>query len=238
MKSLVQNLRESVVAFRLSRLARDVKRQNLTYLSNEKLLRLQRTLGSVEASGTEGDFIEFGVALGGSAILIAMAAKNKSRFLGFDVFGLIPEPTSAKDDEMSRRRFEEIVAGASAGIGGETYYGYRKDLFGDVVRAFLRNGLRVDGDKVALVKGLFEDTWIEQEVEKVAFCHIDCDWYDPVKFCLGAVAPILAAQGVIVLDDYHDYGGCRTAVEEFLHANAEFELVDGPNVILRRRKIH
>ena len=118
MKTLTKNLREEIVAFRLSRLARDVKRQNLTYLTNEKLLRLQRTLRAVEASRTEGDFIEFGVALGGSAILIATAAKGKRRFLGFDVFGLIPEPSSEKDDETSRRRFKEIVAGASPGIGG------------------------------------------------------------------------------------------------------------------------
>ena len=101
MKTLTKNLREEIVAFRLSRLARDVKRQNLTYLTNEKLLRLQRTLRAVEASRTEGDFIEFGVALGGSAILIATAAKGKRRFLGFDVFGLIPEPSSEKDDETS-----------------------------------------------------------------------------------------------------------------------------------------
>ena len=104
MKTLTKNLLEEIVAFRLSRLARDVKRQNLTYLTNEKLLRLQRTLRAVEASRTEGDFIEFGVALGGSAILIATAAKGKRRFLGFDVFGLIPEPSSEKDDETDSRR--------------------------------------------------------------------------------------------------------------------------------------
>src|SRR5439155_13773429 len=144
--------------------------------------------------------------------------------------------TSDKDDETSRRRFKVIAAGASSGIGGELYYGYRADLFGDVVRAFARNGLKVDGDKVALIKGLFEDTWPQQSVDKIAFCHIDCDWYDPVKFCLEAVAPILATEGVIMLDDYYDYGGCRTAVEEFLAVNVEFELLDGPNIILTRRK--
>jgi O-methyltransferase len=236
MKTLVQNLRKEIIALWLSRLARDVKRQNLTYLSTEKLLRLQKALQSVRTSGTKGDFIEFGVALGGSAILIASAAKGERRFLGFDVFGLIPEPTSDKDDEISRRRFKVIAAGASAGIGGELYYGYRADLFADVVRAFAHNGLRVDGDKVALVKGLFEETWPKYRVDKIAFCHIDCDWYDPVKFCLETVAPVLAIDGIIMLDDYHDYGGCRTAVEEFLAANAQFKLLDGPNVILKRRK--
>jgi hypothetical protein len=123
MKTLTKNLREEIVAFRLSRLARDVKRQNLTYLTDEKLLRLQRTLRAVEASRTEGDFIEFGVALGGSAILIATAAKSKRRFLGFDVFGLIPEPSlrrmMKRRDVDSRRLLPGHRPGlAELGVGG------------------------------------------------------------------------------------------------------------------------
>jgi len=40
----------------LSRLARDVKRQNLTYLTNEKLLRLQRTFASCGSLANRGRF--------------------------------------------------------------------------------------------------------------------------------------------------------------------------------------
>lgn len=72
-------------------------------------------------------------------------------------------------------------------------------------------------------------------MQRVAFCHIDCDWYDPVKFCLEQVAPKLAPGGAVLLDDYHDYGGCQQATNEFLEANPEFVLQDGPNVIVLRR---
>ena len=40
--------------------------------------------------------------------------------------------------------------------------------------------------------------------------------------------------GVILIDDYHDYGGCRTAVEEFLSSNPDYLFEDGANPILRR----
>ena len=178
-------------------------------------MRLEHALRAIGRSQTTGAFVEFGVALGGSAILIAAAAKHKSYFLGFDVFGLIPEPTSPKDDEKSKRRYAIITSGASTGIGGEVYYGYRTDLYGDVLAAFERNGLKVDDRNIRLVKGLFKETWPRQNVDAVAFCHIDCDWYDPVKYCLDAVGPILAKDGVIILDDYHDYGGCKKATHGF-----------------------
>jgi asparagine synthase (glutamine-hydrolysing) len=227
-----------LAAVRLSKLARAVKRQHLTYLSYAKLRRLEDALDDAVTSGVEGAFLEFGVALGGSAILIAEAAQRAGeRFAGFDVFGMIPPPASEKDDAQSKARYVTIASGKAAGIGGETYYGYREKLYDDVVAAFARNGLTVDGNRIALVKGLFEETWPSAGIRAVAFCHIDCDWYDPVRFCLDRVAPLLSSGGTIILDDYHDYGGCRLAADEFLASHPEFELHDGPNVTLRRRGI-
>jgi asparagine synthase (glutamine-hydrolysing) len=218
---------------RLSRLSRAVKDQKLTYLSDTKLLRLEQALR--QATTADGEFVEFGVALGGSAIMIANAAASaRRRFFGFDVFGLIPPPASDKDDARSKTRYDVIASGQATGIGGDKYYGYRDNLYDDVVRAFQRNGLAVDGRSISLVKGLFEDTLPTTDTGCVAFCHIDCDWYDPVKFCLNQIAARLAPHGLILLDDYHDYGGCAQATREFLDANPDFALLDGPNVILRR----
>jgi asparagine synthase (glutamine-hydrolysing) len=228
-------IKRKLAGLRIGTLARSVKQQNLTYLSDEKLFRLEQTLK--DAQKIDGTFLEFGVALGGSAIVIAQAASQAGqRFVGFDVFGMIPPPTSDKDDRRSRDRYETIASGKAAGINGDVYYGYRDNLYDDVILAFNRNGLAVDGRRVVLVKGLFEETWPKIDVGKVALCHIDCDWYDPVKFCLEQVAPRLTRGGVVLLDDYHDYGGCLRATDEFLKGNADFTLEDGPNVILRRIK--
>jgi asparagine synthase (glutamine-hydrolysing) len=232
--SLYRRMVAHFAPLRLSRLSRAVKRQKLTYLSDAKLLRLEQALQ--EATAADGAFVEFGIALGGSAIMITNAAVvAHQRFFGFDVFGLIPPPTSEKDDSKSRERYELIASGQATGIGGDRYYGYRSDLYDDVVKAFQRNGLAVDGRSISLVKGLFEHTVPTTDIGRVAFCHIDCDWYDPVKFCLNWIAPRLAPSGLILLDDYHDYGGCAQATNEFLAANPDFEHRDGPNVIVQRR---
>jgi asparagine synthase (glutamine-hydrolysing) len=236
MKDLRRRILARLASFRLSKLARSVKRQKLTYLSDAKLIRLESSLQDAASPTIDGAFVEFGVALGGSAIVIANAAAGARKpFFGFDVFGMIPPPRSDKDDRRSKDRYETIAAGQATGIGGDRYYGYRDDLYNDVVQAFQRNGLAVDGRRVSLVKGLFEDSWPRTNVGPVSFCHIDCDWYDPVKFCLDQVGPRLSQSGVILLDDYHDYGGCAHATREFLEANPDFELWDGPNVALRKR---
>ena len=39
---------------------------------------------------------------------------------------------------------------------------------------------------MSLHKGLFEDTWpmVATKIHQIALAHVDCDWYDPVKYCL------------------------------------------------------
>lgn len=217
-----------------SRLARRVRRQNLTYLSRRRLARLEAELSRVERQGVPGDLLEFGVALGGSAIVIASRAGSARSFHGFDVFAMIPPPSSDKDGQDALSRYALIKSGASQGLGGETYYGYRDNLYDAVTSAFSKHHLPVDGQRIVLHKGLFEDTWPLYRGQAIAFAHIDCDWYDPVRFCLEHVAERLAPGGAILLDDYHDYGGCRTAVTDFLAQRSDFQFDDGENVILRR----
>lgn len=213
---------------------RAVKRERLTYLSDEKLIRLKRAIDEVERRRVSGDILEFGVALGGSGIVLAALARDGRRFHGYDVFGMIPPPTSSKDDDKSRARYKVIESGGSSGLGQDEYYGYRQDLIGDVKASFARYGRPVDGTSILLHQGLFEDTWRNSGVRKVALAHIDCDWYDPVKFCLEAIANIVSIGGVIIIDDYHDYGGCKVAVDEFIEANSGYSFEDGANPILRK----
>lgn len=220
---------------RISASARAVRREKLTYLTPAKFRRLEAAVARAIA-GSEGDVLEFGVAMGGSAIVLARHAHaGRRQFHGFDVFSMIPPPTSEKDDEKSKARYETIASGASEGLGGEIYYGYRDNLLTEVCESFKRHGLEVDGGVVHLHQGLFEETWGGYRGTSIAFAHIDCDWYDPVKFCLEKVTERMGAGGLIVLDDYHDYGGCKVAVDEFLKARSDFRLEDGENVVLVRQ---
>ncbi|UVO49039.1 TylF/MycF family methyltransferase [Sphingomonas sp. SUN019] len=221
---------------RLSPTARRMRREGLTYLRPVKLMRIEAALRRLKKRRVAGDYLEFGVALGGTAALIAPAARRAdATFVGLDVFSTIPPPTSEYDDAKSRERYAVIAAGAATGIGGETYYGYRDDLLDHVEHVLADVGAPVDGTNVRLEKGLFEDSWPTLHVDRVAFAHIDCDWHDPVRYCLDAVAPKLSDGGLIVIDDYHDYAGCRIAVDAFLAENPGFRMVPGANPLIERR---
>lgn len=235
LRRTLRSLRSRFVERHLGEIARSVRLDGLTYLSAEKMERIERNLARVAAEGVPGDFMEFGVALGGSAIVIAERAVADGRvFHGFDVFGMIPEPTSEKDDQKSKDRYGQIASGKSRGLKGDVYYGYRDDLYSEVVASFARYRLPVAPGRIELHKGLFEDTVPGVVSDRpIAFAHIDCDWYDPVAFCLRVVGDRMAKGGIIVLDDYNDYGGCRTAVEEFIASHHEFELEIGASAVLR-----
>lgn len=229
---MIKNIRARLF---LSPAARQVLAKGLTYLSVTKMRRLERVIRELRRGGVRGDYAEFGVAAGGSAAIIAQAAVAAgSSFHGFDVFGMIPEPTSEHDDTHSKERFEEIRSGKAKGIGGNVYYGYVDDLEAKVRDTLAQFGLRVDDGRIHLHRGLFEDTLPETDIPVMALAHIDCDWYDPVKFCLDYAGPRIALGGVILLDDYNDYEGCRRATDEFLQLHPEFRLEPGRNVILRR----
>jgi asparagine synthase (glutamine-hydrolysing) len=218
-----------------SQIARQVRMRNLTYLSTQKMRTLEDALHGVIRDGVEGDFLEFGVALGGSAIVIASQLQNGAAFHGYDVFGMIPPPGPC-DDIHSHLRYQEIREGRSHGIGGDTYYGYLGDLYDRVCRSFAEFGMPVDGQRIVLHRGEFGATLGNGEPRPVAFAHIDCDWYDSVKTCLDSIAPRLSPGARVVLDDYNDYGGCRSAVRDFLAAHPECALeTTSPSAVLRRK---
>ena len=221
----------------LSPLCRAVRTERLTYLRPEKLTRLEAAAREAGTHAPTGDFAEFGMALGGSGIVIASQARSFGRrFFGFDVFAMIPPPASEHDGDDARARYATIAKGGSRGLGGDVYYGYQSDLQGKVAEAFGRHGLPVDGRDISLVEGLFEATLPQSGLDAIAFAHIDCDWYDPVAFCLRETAARLVPGGVVVVDDYHDWSGCRAAVDHFLAERADFTLDDGANAILRRAR--
>lgn len=240
LQRVIRKCSKAIVGLTLSPVSKAVKRQNLTYLSALKLKSIERELDRIARENVPGDLLEFGLALGGSGIVISRLGRRGSSarsFHGFDVFAMIPPPSSENDDSKSRERYDVIRSGKSEGLGGNEYYGYRSDLFTDVQNSFKSFAEPIDMSSRSLHKGLFADTWpqIANKIERVAFAHIDCDWYDPVLYCLDAIKDKMAIGGSIILDDYHDYSGCRKATDEFLAREPQFRIAeDNENLVLHR----
>ncbi len=193
-----------------------VLKEHLSYLKLQPLMELAAGVAEIEKESVPGIFIETGCALGGSGIVIASAKKTSVPLRIFDTFGLIPSP-SANDGQDVHDRYSVIQSGQSNGIGGKKYYGYIQDLQQRVESNFMAAGWPVERNAVALVKGLYQDTLKIED--PVAFAHIDCDWYESVKTCLDRISPRLSPGGLLIIDDYYSYSGCKKAVDGFLEEN-------------------
>ena len=198
-----------------------VRAEHLTYLKPNGLRELASIVRDVETANLPGLLIEAGTALGGSAIVMATAKSVGRPMKVYDVFGMIPPPTE-HDGADVHERYRKISGGQAKGVGGETYYGYRDDLYGEVTESFGRLGVPAADHNIELIQGLFEDT-IRLD-EPVAFAHLDGDWYESTMTCLERIAPLLVPGGRIVLDDYYAWSGCRAAVDEYFADRGDFRL--------------
>jgi asparagine synthase (glutamine-hydrolysing) len=189
-----------------------VRNENLTYLNTLALIDLFNTVSEIENNGIRGVFVEAGCALGGSALVIASAKKNKRKFFIFDTFSQIPPPTN-EDGEDVQDRWEIISSGKAEGINGNQYYGYVENLKEWVENKFSEFGFSLQQDNIIMVRGYFQETL--NLIQPVAFAHLDCDWYESVMICLQRIEPMMVPGGTFIIDDYEHWSGCKKAVDEF-----------------------
>ncbi len=197
----------------------EIRAANLSYCGPPKLENIAEAALAVRSANVRGSWLEAGVALGGSAILLGKLKPRGVPLDLYDVFGMIPPP-GADDGEDAHRRYAEIASGASKGLGGDTYYGYVDDLQQKVRANLRRFDVVPERDFVRMHRGLFEATL--HPTGPVALAHVDCDWYDSVRVCIERIAPHLSVGAMIVFDDYSSYSGCRRAVDEWLAAATNF----------------
>jgi asparagine synthase (glutamine-hydrolysing) len=122
----------------------------------------------VRKEGVPGHWLEAGVALGGSAILLSKLKPAATRLDLYDVFAMIPPP-GENDGQDAHARYAEISSGASAGLGGEPYYGYVDNLLERVKDNLRRFDIEPERGTVRCIPGLFEDTL--QPAGPVALAH-------------------------------------------------------------------
>jgi hypothetical protein len=197
-----------------------VREEKLTYLSERCLGDLARAVTDADAHRRPGLIIEAGTALGGSAIVMACAKSRSRRMKVYDAFSMIPPPSDLDGDDV-HRRYAKIASGKASGIGGETYYGYREDLLGEVTNSFKEFDIELREANVELIKGYFDETLHIDE--PVALAHLDSDWYESTLTCLQRIEPNLVPGGRLVIDDYFKWSGCRRAIDEYFDGRPGYE---------------
>ncbi len=215
----LQKIRDNIRNFRLIyesnvEKIKEIIQNNLTFLEQDALMDITDTVCNLEHNGADGEFIEAGVASGGSAIAIGLHKSLDRKLKLFDVYGIIPPP-SENDEEDIHKRYDVIKSGKAEGLNGDIYYGYKENLLQQVKDSFTKFGLQPEKNNIQFIKGVYQDTMEDKINFPVAFAHIDCDWYDSVMVCLKNIAPHLTENGVLIIDDYYCWSGCKKAVDEY-----------------------
>jgi O-methyltransferase len=200
-----------------------LRANGLTYCGRVgKLETMHRPVSQIEANAVPGIFIEAGVAMGGSACIIAKT-KHRTRELHlFDVFDMLPPP-SETDGPRAMEVYQYFRSGAVECLADVNYVAHAHDMLSFARKTMHQLGVDPDALNIHFVKGLYADTL---HIDRpVAFAHIDCDWYDSVTLCIARIADHVSPGGVMLFDDYHSFEGCRRAVDAWLAADTRFKII-------------
>ncbi|HWD20736.1 MAG TPA: TylF/MycF/NovP-related O-methyltransferase [Verrucomicrobiae bacterium] len=189
------------------------------------LFQLGKAVGSEDLPG---NFVECGVAGGGSSALLAAVMTTHGRrprwMYSCDTFSGLPE-ASAVDTH-------DGVTAQSAGWGAGTCAAPESSL------REVCGKLGVN-DRVRAVRGFFADTLpaARAEIGPIALLHMDGDWHESTRNILDNLFDNVVAGGRIQIDDYGYWQGCKLALDEFQRERGlKFELhrIDETGVWMRK----
>jgi O-methyltransferase len=167
-------------------------------MAGPRALQKHYVLGAdIESRNIPGDLVECGVCNGGSAAALSLALRQSQRRLWlYDSFEGLPTPGA----------LDGPAAGEFAGQCIGTVDNVKRAL--DIVG--WPEGRRV------IRKGWFSDTFMEPLPPEIALLHIDADWYDSCLLALRTFYDRVSDGGIILLDDFGHWEGCREAFYDFI----------------------
>lgn len=180
--------------------------------TNERLAAVCDAVDYIETRQIPGDIVECGVWKGGSSMAIALALKAHSSFdrhlYLFDTFEGMSEPTAEDKEVSGEKSAAQLLSEADK---SEMVWAYSP--LDEVKKNLGSTGY--PSDKVSFVVGKVEDTIPQTLPEKIAILRLDTDWYASTKHELEHLFPNLIDGGVLIIDDYGHWDGCRKAVDEY-----------------------
>jgi hypothetical protein len=186
--------------------------------SPERLYALIEAVRYIVSSEIPGSFVECGVWRGGSMMAAALTLcelKRTDRELHlFDTFEGMTKPLAVDttfEGEQAIKIFEMLKT-------GEDSSNYCCAQLEEVHDALGNTGY--PQEQVHLIKGKVERTIPEHAPEFIALLRLDTDWYESTRYELEHLFPRLSRGGVLIIDDYGHWNGCKKAVDEYFSKNA------------------
>ncbi|MEA5478333.1 TylF/MycF/NovP-related O-methyltransferase [Pseudanabaena galeata UHCC 0370] len=188
-----------------------------TMTSPERIYALIKAIEYISNNNIRGDIVECGVWKGGSMMAIAhtllgMNDINRNLYL-FDTFEGMTCPSQADisfDNDEALKLLQDSDKEDQTSIW---CYAPLEEVMTNL------HSTGYASDKIYFVKGEVEKTIPEKAPEQIAVLRLDTDWYESTRHELENLFPRLVRGGVIIIDDYGYWKGCRKATDEYIANN-------------------
>ena len=209
------------------------KCKDYTALSKERLFSLYKCVNYILDNNIKGDFVECGVYKGGAVMMIAYILKyrkidDRTIWL-YDTFKGMTRP-SIKDKYIHNNEDLE-----------QRWYKQQKRSYNEwvysPVEEVYRNILKTDYDQFIFVQGdVCETLKHEHNLPKnISVLRLDTDFYDSTKSELNKLYPRLTKDGILIIDDYGTFEGCKIAVDEYFNNQLPyFTRTDETEIVIRK----
>ena len=154
-----------------------------------------------------------------------MGAKRRHLHL-FDAFQEICEPEAGLDGERAIREVREFTGKSGLDKGRLVAVSGIYDSIGgpgtlEENRLLLENTIGYPDKCIHYHVGWFQNTLPSdhEDIGPIAILRLDGDWYASTKICLEYLFDKVVKGGIVIIDDYGTYEGCRRAVDEFMKSN-------------------
>jgi predicted SAM-dependent methyltransferase/tetratricopeptide (TPR) repeat protein len=177
-----------------------------TMVGVERLYSLFSNAKRICEQNAPGNFVECGVAAGGSSAMLGYVIKKYSRFprklFSFDTFEGMPD--------AGEKDFAFGISAQDTGWGKGTCAAPMESL--EAISKILDSW-----DCISAFKGFFADTLpvYHKEIGQIALLHADGDWYESTMDIFRNLYDAVLEDGFIQIDDYGYWDGCKRAIHDF-----------------------
>ena len=204
-------------------------------ISKQRFLSLYQSLYYVYKNNINGDIVECGVFRGGSAMMMAHTMKKMSnekdekKFLWlYDTFEGMANAKEIDVNILNEKAQDQLKS--------KKKKANNKDIWAfsplDQVKKNI-NSAGYEEDKIIYVKGLVEETLKKNTPDKISLLRLDTDFYESTKVELEHLYPKIEKGGIIIIDDYGHWNGCKKAVDDYFSnkKNIYFNYIDYSGII-------
>lgn len=193
-----------------------IKKGALSMASVDRLWAVIQSTKYIVKNDIQGDFVECGVWRGGCALAMAMVLDDLGvdrKIYLFDTFEGMTEPTKYDLTFLNKGAFDTFKT-----LQKDKHNDWCYASIHDVKAQFRKLGLEKNAK---FIQGDVLET-LKKEINlpnKISLLRLDTDWYESTKLEMEKLYPKLVRNGVLLIDDYGDWQGCKKAIDEYFKEN-------------------